>query len=132
MQEKAQWTWLVYMAGDNNLQSAGLDDLNEMRQIGSTPQVNVLVQFDTEQNKTTRYLVEKDRLKTLPGVPGCELRRPEGPHGLHPLGRGKLPRPSTIWWTSGITAEAGRICRRTSTTTRSGLPNPPTPASFFV
>jgi len=44
----AEWTWLVYMAGDNNLEGAGRVDLSEMQKVGSTAQVNVLVQFDTE------------------------------------------------------------------------------------
>jgi hypothetical protein len=59
------WTWLVYMAGDNNLQGAGSTDLAEMKRVGSTDDVNVIVQFDTKANKTTRYRVEKNKLKTL-------------------------------------------------------------------
>ena len=59
MSSSARWTWLVYMAGDNNLEGAGRDDLKEMQQVGSTDDVNVLVQFDTEENKTTRYRVGK-------------------------------------------------------------------------
>src|SRR5262249_39117270 len=31
MTKTAQWTWLVYMAGDNNLEGAGRDDLAEMK-----------------------------------------------------------------------------------------------------
>ena len=37
MSAKADWTWLVYMAGDNNLEGAGKEDLNEMKEVGSTP-----------------------------------------------------------------------------------------------
>jgi hypothetical protein len=77
MPETAQWTWLVYMAGDNNLESAGKEDLDEMRQVGSTPQVNVLVQFDTEENKTTRYRVEKKRLRTVGRMPGVDCGDPK-------------------------------------------------------
>lgn len=46
METKAKWTYMVYMAGDNNLSTAGDEDLKEMRQVGSSPEVNVLVQFD--------------------------------------------------------------------------------------
>ena len=44
MSQAAQWTWLVYMAGDNNLEDAGRDDLAEMKRVGSTPAVNVIVE----------------------------------------------------------------------------------------
>ncbi|MFX0062952.1 MAG: clostripain-related cysteine peptidase, partial [Candidatus Hermodarchaeota archaeon] len=46
-QPKKEWTFLVYLAGDNNLESAGIDDINEMEQAGgSSNKVNVVVQFD--------------------------------------------------------------------------------------
>lgn len=40
------WTFLVYMAADNNLEYAGLDDVDEMEAVGSTDDVNIVVQFD--------------------------------------------------------------------------------------
>ncbi|MBN1323315.1 MAG: hypothetical protein JW986_04850 [Methanotrichaceae archaeon] len=45
---------MVYMAGDNNLSEAGDGDLEEMRQVGSTSDVNVLVEFDNAGNLGTR------------------------------------------------------------------------------
>ena len=33
----SKWTFMVYMAGDNNLSSAGEEDLREMRRVGSLP-----------------------------------------------------------------------------------------------
>jgi hypothetical protein len=42
------WTVMVYLAGDNNLDSAGMIDLREMKEIGSTDQVNVIAQFDRQ------------------------------------------------------------------------------------
>lgn len=54
----AKWTFLVYMAGDNNLASAGDEDLREMRTVGSTDEVNVVVQFDNAGTRgTERYRV---------------------------------------------------------------------------
>jgi hypothetical protein len=76
MAAQAEWTWLVYMAGDNNLEGAGREDLQEMQQVGSTPQVNVIVQFDTEENKTTRFRVERDRLSALQEMPGVDSGDP--------------------------------------------------------
>jgi len=57
---KAQWTVLVYLAGDNNLDRAGVADLTEMKTAGSTPDVNVLAQFDRAgRGATNRYLLRK-------------------------------------------------------------------------
>lgn len=77
MSTQAQWTWFVYMAGDNNLEGAGKADLREMKQIGSTAQVNVIVQFDTEQNRTTRYRVGKNKLTALQEMPGVDCGDPK-------------------------------------------------------
>lgn len=77
MSTQAQWTWLVYMAGDNNLESAGDANLKSMQQVGSTDQVNVIVQFDTEENKTTRYRVEKGNLSVLQEMPGLDCGDPK-------------------------------------------------------
>lgn len=41
-----EWTVMVYLDADNNLESAGIDDINEMEIIGSTPEVNIVVQAD--------------------------------------------------------------------------------------
>jgi len=42
----ADWTLLVYLDADNDLEDAGIDDVNEMEVVGSTSDVNILVQFD--------------------------------------------------------------------------------------
>ena len=77
MSQPAKWTWLVYMAGDNNLEGAGRDDLAEMKRVGSTADVNVIVQFDTEEKKTTRYRVEKNKLKAVQQMPGVDCGDPK-------------------------------------------------------
>jgi Clostripain family len=43
----AKWTLMVYLAGDNNLASAGDADLAEMRTVGSSADVNIVAQFDS-------------------------------------------------------------------------------------
>ena len=52
-----KWTVMVYMAGDNNLEDAGNEDLGEMCQIGSSSEFNVVVQFDRagKDLQTERY-----------------------------------------------------------------------------
>jgi len=41
-----EWTVMVYLDADNNLESAGIDDINEMEIVGSTTGVNIVVQVD--------------------------------------------------------------------------------------
>ena len=43
---KAEWTVLGYLAGDNSLTGAAIDDINEMEIAGSTKQVSIVVQVD--------------------------------------------------------------------------------------
>ncbi|MGC9320574.1 MAG: clostripain-related cysteine peptidase, partial [Armatimonadota bacterium] len=63
------WAFLVYLDGDNNLEDAAIDDLNEMEVVGSTPDAHILVQcdrisgYDTSNGDWTecrRYYVEQD------------------------------------------------------------------------
>lgn len=46
-QADAKWTIMVYMDGDNNLESAALADLKEMEVVGSKNGVNMVVLMDT-------------------------------------------------------------------------------------
>ena len=52
----------MYLDGDNNLESYALTDLNEMEQVGSSSQVNIIVQLDqsSNYNHCKRYYVTKD------------------------------------------------------------------------
>jgi len=54
------WTFLVYIAADNNLESAGINDFIEMAKVGSTAQMNIVVQFDRAPGYDTRYGDWKD------------------------------------------------------------------------
>ena len=56
-----RWTVMVYLAGDNNLDSAGVIDLKEMKKVGSTDQINVITQFDRQGKdlSTNRYYIRK-------------------------------------------------------------------------
>src|SRR5262245_66613030 len=58
---KKAWTVLVYLAGDNNLDSAGVVDLGEMKKVGSTDHLNIVAQFDRSTGKgaTRRFLLRK-------------------------------------------------------------------------
>jgi hypothetical protein len=56
-----KWTVMVYLAGDNNLDGAGLVDLQEMKKAGSSGDVAVVAQFDRSgtKNSTKRYFLQK-------------------------------------------------------------------------
>ena len=57
---KKPWTFMVYMAGDNNLDPDGVQDLKEMKRVGSTDKVNVIAQFDRATGHVAkRYLLRK-------------------------------------------------------------------------
>lgn len=49
----AQWTVMVYVAADNDLERFALGDLNEMEFVGSTPDVNIVAQVDRSDKYTT-------------------------------------------------------------------------------
>jgi hypothetical protein len=56
-----EWTLLVFLNGNNNLDSAGLKDVNEMEQFGSTENVNVVVQWASlSRTSVQRLYIEKD------------------------------------------------------------------------
>ena len=68
-QTVAEWTVLVHIAADNNLELAGLADVNEMEAVGSSPQVNIVVQIDRspdyvaldgDWSDTRRYYIQQD------------------------------------------------------------------------
>src|SRR5262245_29666270 len=45
---KKPWAFLAYIAGDNNLSDAGLEDIQEMCEVGSSNVVHAAVQIDTK------------------------------------------------------------------------------------
>ncbi|MCZ7547150.1 MAG: clostripain-related cysteine peptidase [Anaerolineae bacterium] len=68
-QAGAAWTFMVYMAGDNDLEPYALLDMAEIEAVGSTGRVNVLVQFDRAEGydnsqggwtETRRYYALRD------------------------------------------------------------------------
>jgi hypothetical protein len=69
----AEWTVLVYIDADNDLESYSVEDFNEMEQVGSSDRVNVVAQFDRissneawddtsngDWTTTKRFLIERD------------------------------------------------------------------------
>lgn len=52
-EETVEWTFLVYLDADNNLEGPGIEDLNEMEIAGSTDNVNIIAQFDRAEGYDT-------------------------------------------------------------------------------
>lgn len=50
------WTFMVFMAGDNDLSAAGDADLTEMRSVGSSDSVAVVAEFDSAGDAETRRI----------------------------------------------------------------------------
>jgi len=68
-EQKVKWSVFIYMAADNNLEEAAILDMNELEQVGSTEDVNIVVQLDRasghdssngDWKDTRRYLITKD------------------------------------------------------------------------
>lgn len=45
---QAQWTYLIYMAADNDLEPTAWQDVSALEKAGSTDQVNIVVQWDNQ------------------------------------------------------------------------------------
>lgn len=48
-----RWTVMVYMAADNNLETYGIQDMNELESVGSTEDVSVVAQMDRSSSYDT-------------------------------------------------------------------------------
>ncbi|MFL6274145.1 MAG: peptidase C11, partial [Blastocatellia bacterium] len=54
-----EWTVMVYFAADNNLEPNAKDNLEQMRQVGSSDEVNVIAEIDyVGDAPTKRYYFE--------------------------------------------------------------------------
>ncbi len=69
MAQDASWTVLVYIDGDNNLEGDALIDIKEMEIIGSSDEVNIVVQIDRAEEfsaadgdwtESRRFLIEQN------------------------------------------------------------------------
>jgi hypothetical protein len=76
----ADWTVMVYVNGDNNLEQAAVEDFNEMAQVGSSSQVNLITQvdligvyFNIGWSDTRRFRVIKDMNPTNDSSPVMKI-----------------------------------------------------------
>jgi len=52
---QADWTIMLYLDGDNDLEGPGIEDFLEMNNVDSTEDVHMLVQFDRTPGEDARY-----------------------------------------------------------------------------
>jgi 8-oxo-dGTP pyrophosphatase MutT (NUDIX family) len=97
--EMDDWTIMVYIAGDNNLETNALDDLDEMELVGSSDTVNIIVLMDTLTliEGTHWYVIEAaadeiDHIDLDAGVNDCDCEAVAGacPDGDLNMGDGAV------------------------------------------
>ncbi|MCE1245878.1 MAG: clostripain-related cysteine peptidase [Firmicutes bacterium] len=93
------WTFMVYMAGDNDLEAAGWLDLNEMEQVGTSDSVNVIVQFDRSGLAPApngkgcgRYVITRNPSTADPTAPWTTFKSPQ----VEKLGNVNSGDPDTL------------------------------------
>ncbi|HPP66722.1 MAG TPA: clostripain-related cysteine peptidase [bacterium] len=82
----AKWTIMIYLDGDNNLERYAIDDFLDLssEDIGSTPEINILVQFDRINGYDTRFgdWTNTQRFYVTPGM------QPDVPNAISDWGDG--------------------------------------------
>ncbi|HQY25305.1 MAG TPA: clostripain-related cysteine peptidase [Thermoflexales bacterium] len=68
----AEWTLMVYLAANNSLSPNAFADIDELRRVGSTEAVNVVVMHDSLYEAPSRYRVEQggagEQAESLPDL----------------------------------------------------------------
>ncbi|MCE1246782.1 MAG: clostripain-related cysteine peptidase [Firmicutes bacterium] len=80
-----KWTIMHYSAADNNLTSFMLNDVNEMEKVGSTANMNLIVQLDKGGSDCKRYYITQDN----------DMKKINSPV-LKDLGRTDTANPRTL------------------------------------
>ena len=88
----AQWTFMVYLDGDNNLESAGIDDFLEMSSVGSDLNVNIVVQFDRIDGYDSSY----DDWKTCKRFLITSGMTPTTANAIADIGEANMGDPATL------------------------------------
>ncbi len=78
---RAEWTFMVYINGDNNLSSYGDDDRHEMESVGSSSNMNIVVQQDWStsyggSDGAIRWYVNQGSSDTVMALPEQDMGVP--------------------------------------------------------
>jgi hypothetical protein len=94
--KSAAWTVMVYMDGDNNLEEDALMDFMEMARVGSTDEVNIIVQLDrigkyvTEADERFPFWTETLRFRIREGM------KPSRDHAISNIGEANMGSGKTL------------------------------------
>jgi hypothetical protein len=114
----AEWTVGVYMCADNGMNDQADIDIAEMEQVGSTDQVNVVVQVDRAARDSRpgcyRYLIKKGGADTLAALGEVDMADPATLAGFAGFLRSRYPATNyalVAWdhgngWYAGYRASA--------------------------
>ncbi len=103
----AQWTVGVYMCADNGMNDQADIDIAEMEQVGSTEEVNVVVQVDRAARDPRpgcyRYFIKKDGADTLASLGDIDMADPATLSGFADFLRRRYPATNyvLILWDHG-------------------------------
>ncbi len=88
----AEWTFMVYLDADNNLEEAGIDDFLEMAAVGSNSNVNIVVQFDRIPDYSSLYgdLTTCKRFLVTAGM------TPTAENAIEDIGEVNMGAPNTL------------------------------------
>ncbi len=102
--QASEWTVMIYMDGDNNLEQDALIDFIEMARIGSTDKVNVVLQFDrigkyvSKTDERYAYWTETLRFRVTKGMkPSRETALKDQHLGETNMGAGKTLADFVTW-----------------------------------
>ena len=72
--DKKEWTFLIFLNADNNLDQFGVGDVEEMMQVGSTDQFNMVVQLDrSEGEPCNRLFINKGSYDIVEAMGECDM-----------------------------------------------------------
>jgi hypothetical protein len=103
----AQWTVGVYMCADNGMNDQADIDIAEMEQVGSTDEVNVVVQVDRSARDPRpgcyRYLIRKGSADTLADLGEVDMADPATLAGFAEFLRSRYPAKNymLVLWDHG-------------------------------
>lgn len=71
---KKEWTFLIFLNADNNLDQFGVGDVEEMTQVGSTDQFNMIVQLDRSMGEPcNRLFINKGNYDVVEAMGECDM-----------------------------------------------------------
>ena len=88
-----EWTFMVYLDGDNNLEGAAIEDFLEMSSVGSSAgHVNIVVQFDRIAGYDTSY----DNWETCKRFHVTYNMTPTATNAVEDIGEVNMGDPATL------------------------------------